>query len=150
MDNLSHRSFVDFIFEFIISLIAASWADALSLTIVLMVSRRIWLFSCGRGAVVVSGVGAWYKEGSEATLQFRSPRNSGLQGPPLLSASQYQNVQKVWTSRSTDKPPLYGHPTFYIFPNSPLLGGHFHLYIASMKYQTNAKINSCGKIISSF
>ena len=57
VNNFSNRSFVDFIFEFISSLIAASRAGSSSLTIVLMVSRRIWLFSCGRVAVGVSGVG---------------------------------------------------------------------------------------------
>ena len=34
-------------------------AVSLSLTIVLMVSRRIWSFSCGRIAVGVSGVGVY-------------------------------------------------------------------------------------------
>ena len=57
VDNLSNHSCDDFIFEFIISLIATSWADSSSLTIVLMVFRRIWSFSCGCGTVSVSGVG---------------------------------------------------------------------------------------------
>ena len=42
VDNLSNHSFADFIFEFISFLIAASWAASSSLTIVLMVSRKIW------------------------------------------------------------------------------------------------------------
>ena len=57
VDNLSNCLFVDYIFEFISFLIVASWAGSSSLTIVLMVSRRIWSFSCGRVAVSVSGVG---------------------------------------------------------------------------------------------
>ena len=57
VDNVTNRSFVDFIFEFLSSLIAALWAASLSFSIVLMVSRRIWSFSCGRVAISVSGVG---------------------------------------------------------------------------------------------
>ena len=56
MANLSNRSFIDFIFEFISSLIAAS-SSLFILDYVLIVSRRIWLFSYGRVAVGVSGVG---------------------------------------------------------------------------------------------
>ena len=56
VDNLPNRSFIDSIFEFISSLMAASQTASSSLTVVLIVSRRIWSFSCGRVAVGVSGV----------------------------------------------------------------------------------------------
>ena len=149
MDNLSHRSFVDFIFEFIISLIAASWADALSLTIVVIVSRRIWLFSCRRGAVVVSGVGAWYKEGSEAALQFRSPRNSGLQGPPYFQPLNIKMCRRFEPPVLQTTLPYMAIQPFIFFRTHHFWEG-ISIYIASMKYQINTKINSCGKIISSF
>ena len=55
--NLPNRLFIDSIFEFISSLMAASQTASSSLTVVLIVSRRIWSFSCGRVAVGVSGVG---------------------------------------------------------------------------------------------
>ena len=56
VDNLPNRSFIDSIFKFISSLMAASQTASSSLTVVLIVSRRIWSFSCGRVAVGVSGV----------------------------------------------------------------------------------------------
>ena len=54
VDNLPNRLFIDSIFEFISSLMAASQTASSSLTVVLIVSRRIWSFSCGRVAVGVS------------------------------------------------------------------------------------------------
>ena len=57
VDNLPNRLFIDSIFEFISSLMAASQTASSSLTVVLIVSRRIWSFSCGRVAVGVSRVG---------------------------------------------------------------------------------------------
>ena len=65
---------------------------------------------------------------------------------PIYFIAWLEPRSLLWTKL----PRLYGHPPFFIFYETPTIDSTFFDNIVSMKYGSNTKINSCGKIVFSF